>query len=101
MDSALPAAAAAAPPRQRPTSGDGDADSLAGRHRAEDVARFPYVEFTGRDSVTCPTCQGTGCIPTGNRGYPTGNRSCEAKPRPPTGPLQPPVWGGGVVVGGG
>ncbi|KAF3833434.1 hypothetical protein F7725_024638 [Dissostichus mawsoni] len=28
-----------------------------------DVSAFPYVEFTGRDSVTCPTCQGTGRIP--------------------------------------
>uniref|UniRef100_A0A8C2BGC3 Transmembrane protein 106B n=1 Tax=Cyprinus carpio TaxID=7962 RepID=A0A8C2BGC3_CYPCA len=28
-----------------------------------DVAQFPYVEFTGRDSITCPTCQGTGRIP--------------------------------------
>lgn len=32
-----------------------------------DVSQFPYVEFTGRDSVTCPTCQGTGRIPRGNR----------------------------------
>lgn len=31
-----------------------------------DVSQFPYVEFTGRDSVTCPTCQGTGRIPRGN-----------------------------------
>ncbi|XP_047453876.1 LOW QUALITY PROTEIN: transmembrane protein 106Ba [Mugil cephalus] len=30
-----------------------------------DVSQFPYVEFTGRDSVTCPTCQGTGGIPQG------------------------------------
>nr|AAH53198.1 Zgc:64013 protein [Danio rerio] len=29
----------------------------------EDVSQFPYVEFTGRDSITCPTCQGTGRIP--------------------------------------
>ncbi|MBN3271042.1 T106B protein, partial [Polyodon spathula] len=28
-----------------------------------DAYQFPYVEFTGRDSVTCPTCQGTGRIP--------------------------------------
>ncbi|KFQ90348.1 Transmembrane protein 106C, partial [Phoenicopterus ruber ruber] len=32
--------------------------------RVEDIAKFPYVEFTGQDSITCPTCQGTGCIPT-------------------------------------
>lgn len=31
-----------------------------------DVSEFPYVEFTGRDSVTCPSCQGTGRIPRGN-----------------------------------
>ncbi|KAJ4921834.1 hypothetical protein JOQ06_024660 [Pogonophryne albipinna] len=30
-----------------------------------DVSAFPYVEFTGRDSVTCPSCQGTGRIPRG------------------------------------
>ncbi|XP_069509281.1 transmembrane protein 106C [Ambystoma mexicanum] len=40
-----------------------DDDLLDGRAQ-EDIAQFPYVEFTGRDSVTCPTCQGTGCIPT-------------------------------------
>ncbi|XP_038616213.1 transmembrane protein 106B [Tachyglossus aculeatus] len=33
--------------------------------RPSDVSQFPYVEFTGRDSVTCPTCQGTGRIPRG------------------------------------
>lgn len=30
-----------------------------------DVSQFPYVEFTGRDGITCPTCQGTGRIPRG------------------------------------
>ncbi|TNN46157.1 Transmembrane protein 106B [Liparis tanakae] len=38
----------------------GDEDTKNG-----DVSQFPYVEFTGRDSVTCPTCQGTGRIPRG------------------------------------
>ncbi|XP_055019732.1 transmembrane protein 106B-like [Boleophthalmus pectinirostris] len=33
--------------------------------KSEDMSQFPYVEFTGRDSVTCPTCQGTGRIPRG------------------------------------
>ncbi|XP_054637028.1 transmembrane protein 106Ba isoform X2 [Dunckerocampus dactyliophorus] len=33
--------------------------------RNGEVSQFPYVEFTGRDSVTCPTCQGTGRIPRG------------------------------------
>ncbi|XP_058504874.1 transmembrane protein 106Ba [Solea solea] len=42
--------------------GDGQTDE-DGKHR--DVSQFPYVEFTGRDSVTCPTCQGTGRIPRG------------------------------------
>ncbi|XP_036389210.1 transmembrane protein 106C [Megalops cyprinoides] len=42
-----------------------DDDSLDGRDRQEDIAQFPYVEFTGRDSITCPTCQGTGRIPSG------------------------------------
>ncbi|XP_029910738.1 transmembrane protein 106C [Myripristis murdjan] len=41
-----------------------DDDSLDGRDRQEDIAQFPYVEFTGRDSITCPTCQGTGRIPS-------------------------------------
>lgn len=31
----------------------------------EDTARIPYMEFAGQDSITCPTCQGTGRIPTG------------------------------------
>ncbi|KAM8990626.1 transmembrane protein 106C isoform 3-T3 [Ara ararauna] len=39
-------------------------DLLDSRDREEDIAKFPYVEFTGQDSITCPTCQGTGCIPT-------------------------------------
>lgn len=46
------------------TGDDDDDDSLDGLDRQEDIARFPYVEFTGRDSITCPTCQGTGHIPS-------------------------------------
>ncbi|XP_019387086.1 PREDICTED: transmembrane protein 106B [Crocodylus porosus] len=38
-------------------------ESHAEDGRSGDVSQFPYVEFTGRDSVTCPTCQGTGRIP--------------------------------------
>ncbi|KAG9491680.1 hypothetical protein GDO78_000274 [Eleutherodactylus coqui] len=41
-----------------------DDDLLDGKDREDDIAQFPYVEFTGRDSITCPSCQGTGCIPT-------------------------------------
>uniref|UniRef100_A0AAV2K8G7 Transmembrane protein 106B n=1 Tax=Knipowitschia caucasica TaxID=637954 RepID=A0AAV2K8G7_KNICA len=40
-------------------------DSNTEETKSEDVSQFPYVEFTGRDSVTCPTCQGTGRIPRG------------------------------------
>uniref|UniRef100_F7C8L8 Transmembrane protein 106C n=1 Tax=Equus caballus TaxID=9796 RepID=F7C8L8_HORSE len=39
-------------------------DFLAEREQEEAIAQFPYVEFTGRDSITCLTCQGTGYIPT-------------------------------------
>ncbi|KAM6976692.1 LOW QUALITY PROTEIN: transmembrane protein 106C-like [Aplochiton taeniatus] len=49
--------------RQRGDQED-DNDSLNGLDRQEDIAQFPYVEFTGRDSITCPTCQGTGRIPS-------------------------------------
>uniref|UniRef100_A0A3B5Q3G2 Transmembrane protein 106B n=1 Tax=Xiphophorus maculatus TaxID=8083 RepID=A0A3B5Q3G2_XIPMA len=38
-------------------------DGTTENGRVPDVSQFPYVEFTGRDSVTCPTCQGTGRIP--------------------------------------
>uniref|UniRef100_A0A4X1UD61 Transmembrane protein 106 N-terminal domain-containing protein n=1 Tax=Sus scrofa TaxID=9823 RepID=A0A4X1UD61_PIG len=30
---------------------------------SEPISQFLHVEFTGRDSVICPTCQGTGRIP--------------------------------------
>ncbi|XP_024431632.2 transmembrane protein 106C [Desmodus rotundus] len=39
-------------------------DTLDAREQEEAIAQFPYVEFTGRDSITCLTCQGTGYIPT-------------------------------------
>ncbi|KAF6340634.1 transmembrane protein 106C [Rhinolophus ferrumequinum] len=39
-------------------------DVLDEREQEEAIAQFPYVEFTGRDSITCLTCQGTGYIPT-------------------------------------
>ncbi|XP_077399845.1 transmembrane protein 106C [Vanacampus margaritifer] len=46
------------------TQADSDDDSLDGLVRREDIAQFPYVEFTGRDSITCPACQGSGRIPS-------------------------------------
>lgn len=68
MGAALsPPAGSAAPRQQRKAGGDDDDDLLDSRDRKEDIAKFPYVEFTGQDSITCPTCQGTGCIPTGER----------------------------------
>ncbi|KAM9673387.1 transmembrane protein 106C isoform 1-T3 [Trichechus inunguis] len=39
-------------------------DMWAQREQEEAIAQFPYVEFTGRDSITCLTCQGTGYFPT-------------------------------------
>ncbi|NXM74452.1 T106C protein, partial [Serilophus lunatus] len=53
-----------AAPRRRKEAEDGGDDLLQSQDRVEDIAKFPYVEFTGQDSVTCPTCRGTGCIPT-------------------------------------
>uniref|UniRef100_A0A3P9JZR5 Transmembrane protein 106C n=1 Tax=Oryzias latipes TaxID=8090 RepID=A0A3P9JZR5_ORYLA len=50
--------------RREVGDGDSDDESLDGLVRREDIAQFPYVEFTGRDSITCPTCQGTGRIPS-------------------------------------
>lgn len=50
--------------RYEQLAGDHDNESLDGLGRQEDIAQFPYVEFTGRDSITCPTCQGTGRIPS-------------------------------------
>ncbi|KAM6924936.1 transmembrane protein 106C-like [Xenentodon cancila] len=49
---------------RRPEDEASDDDSLDGLVRREDIAQFPYVEFTGRDSITCPTCQGTGRMPS-------------------------------------
>lgn len=57
------------PEREPPEPGgedrESDNESLDGLGRQEDIAQFPYVEFTGRDSITCPTCQGTGRVPSG------------------------------------
>lgn len=42
---------------------DNPEDLLAERDQEEAIAQFPYVEFTGRNSITCHTCQGAGYIP--------------------------------------
>ncbi|NXX43948.1 T106C protein, partial [Tricholaema leucomelas] len=68
MGSALSFSVAKAPSRPRKKAEgreeEEDDDLLDSRDRVEDIAKFPYVEFTGQDSITCPTCQGTGCMPT-------------------------------------
>ncbi|NWU73705.1 T106C protein, partial [Pterocles burchelli] len=64
MGSALSLSVNSAASSQRRKPDDDDEDLLDSRDRVEDIAKFPYVEFTGQDSITCPTCQGTGCIPT-------------------------------------
>ncbi|KAM4687771.1 transmembrane protein 106B isoform 1-T3 [Discoglossus pictus] len=56
--------------RAKPSSQSEDQNGLINSEdhdeaRNGDVSHFPYVEFTGRDSVTCATCQGTGRIPRG------------------------------------
>ncbi|CAH6791401.1 transmembrane protein 106C isoform X1 [Phodopus roborovskii] len=38
-------------------------DLQAEREQEEAIAQFPYVEFTGRNSITCHTCQGAGYVP--------------------------------------
>lgn len=89
MGSVLSPTANRAPPRQRPQPEGDDDDLLASRDHVEDIAQFPYVEFTGQDSVTCPTCQGTGCIPTGSRS--SGVKPVRKGGRRTRAPL---VWGG-------
>ncbi|XP_049639191.1 transmembrane protein 106C [Suncus etruscus] len=56
--------ASARPPAPRRQAEGPREDDPAERAQEEAIARFPYVEFTGRDSVTCLACQGTGYIPT-------------------------------------
>lgn len=51
--------------QEKLTPNDPDSESVT--EDKEDMSQFPYVEFTGRDSVTCPTCQGTGRIPRGKK----------------------------------
>ncbi|XP_006865414.1 PREDICTED: transmembrane protein 106C [Chrysochloris asiatica] len=52
-------------PRSCKRKKEDDSNNMtADREQEEAIAQFPYVEFTGRDSITCLTCQGTGYIPT-------------------------------------
>ncbi|KAM6214554.1 transmembrane protein 106C [Rhynchocyon petersi] len=54
----------ARPPACKRKKADDRDDMWADPEQEEAIAQFPYVEFTGRDSITCLTCQGTGYIPT-------------------------------------
>lgn len=54
---------------------DNPEDLLAERDQEEAIAQFPYVEFTGRNSITCHTCQGAGYIPEGETSGHQGKRS--------------------------
>ncbi|NWT63404.1 T106C protein, partial [Erythrocercus mccallii] len=56
-------AVSAAPSRRKAEDEEGE-DSLPSQEPVEDMTKIPYMEFTGHESITCPTCQGTGCIPT-------------------------------------
>ncbi|NXH99377.1 T106C protein, partial [Pachycephala philippinensis] len=66
MGSVLSLSAVSAAPSRRKAEDEEDKedeDLLDSQEPVEDVAKIPYMEFTGQDSVTCPTCQGTGRIP--------------------------------------
>lgn len=65
MGSVRSLSAVSAAPGRRKAEDEEDEDLLASQEPGEDMAKIPYMEFAGRESVTCPTCQGTGCIPTG------------------------------------
>lgn len=63
---------------------DNPEDLLADRDQEEAIAQFPYVEFTGRDSITCHTCQGAGYIPAGETiGHHTESTLASAPASPP------------------
>ncbi|NXA95172.1 T106C protein, partial [Melanocharis versteri] len=64
MGSVRSLSAVSAAPSRRKAEDEEDEDLLNSQEPMEDVAKIPYMEFTGQDSVTCPTCQGTGCLPT-------------------------------------
>ncbi|XP_063277048.1 transmembrane protein 106C isoform X3 [Prinia subflava] len=64
MGSVRSLSAVSAAPSRRKAKDEEDEDLLASQGPLEDKAKIPYMEFTGQESVTCPTCQGTGCIPT-------------------------------------
>ncbi|XP_030823113.1 transmembrane protein 106C isoform X2 [Camarhynchus parvulus] len=64
MGSVRSLSAASAAPSHRKAEDEEDEEVLLSQEPVQDGAKIPYMEFTGQDSVTCPTCQGTGRIPT-------------------------------------
>lgn len=62
--------------------GDDAEDLLADREQQEAIAQFPYVEFTGRNSITCHTCQGAGYIPAGENCVPSLRNRLQPAPAP-------------------
>ncbi|XP_066423801.1 transmembrane protein 106C isoform X2 [Molothrus aeneus] len=64
MGSVRSLSAASAAPSHRKAEDEEDEEVLVSQEPVQDGAKIPYMEFMGQDSATCPTCQGTGCIPT-------------------------------------
>lgn len=58
-------------------------DLEAEREQEEAIAQFPYVEFTGRNSITCHTCQGAGYVPAGETCQPSWKALASAPSSPP------------------
>ncbi|RMB90338.1 hypothetical protein DUI87_33224 [Hirundo rustica rustica] len=64
MGSVRSLSAVSAAPSRGKLRDEEDEDLLSGQEPVEDMARIPYMEFMGQESVTCLTCRGTGRIPT-------------------------------------
>lgn len=65
MGPARSLSAPSAAPSPRKAEDEEQERFLPSQEPVEDVAKVPYMEFAGQDSITCPTCHGTGRIPTG------------------------------------
>ncbi|XP_058678213.1 transmembrane protein 106C isoform X2 [Ammospiza nelsoni] len=63
MGSVRSLSAASTAPSRRKAEAE-EEEVLVSQEPVQDGAKSPYMEFTGQDSITCPTCQGTGRIPS-------------------------------------